>query len=165
MNQELYVMCLGRSLSAENESIIKELALKIPRSNYYADYEIFKKSNPNYNYMFFYLVVYQNQIIGFLRILPHFEGDKRAIEINECNILPAYQGKGLFFEVFQNLINDMMTRWKNEHIDFYHLEVDEDKPWLINFYQKFGFVDDVDNLVKSISIDKTRRLSMVKVIK
>lgn len=166
VKDDLKIINIGRSLSAENEGVIRHLAYSIPRSNYYGDYEYFKKSNPYYDYMFFYLILYKNHPIGFIRILPHLEGKKKAIEINECNLLPEYQGRGFFAHIFRQLLIDIKLISKSKDISFYHLEVDKDKIWLLKFYQKFGFTAEFDvGIIKSSLSYSQNRIMMIKHIK
>lgn len=88
----------------------------------------------------FYLVFFDTQIIGYLKInLGNAQtetGNDTAMEIHRIYVLRSFHGK----KIGQLLLNEAISIAKQNHVDYLWLGVWEENYTALKFYSKNGFV-------------------------
>ncbi|MDJ0644561.1 MAG: GNAT family N-acetyltransferase [Flavobacteriaceae bacterium] len=115
-------------------------------SQYSKENLIKELSEPNQAY---YFVLYNNEIIGILRLLFDISLDalhtKKAVKLHRIYLHQKMQGKG----IGKQLIMHIESIVKQKHYEVLWLEVMQKQPQALHFYENLGFV-----LVDSYSYQK-----------
>jgi RimJ/RimL family protein N-acetyltransferase len=119
--------------------LIDEISIKTPR-DYITSTKLILKCKDNKKAVFWSIIYHKSIPIGYFRITPVKEDRIGiAMELNEFNITPEFQGKGYGRIALKKLLAIIKNNESYNMIEGVYLDCNAKKQRLINFYKALGF--------------------------